>query len=79
MATSEVLRLAHDLVEAVEHEAGQDHVEEFVEQAVRNELERARARRFLDRLDQELGPVDEGMIERFDALFAEVEAAHSDV
>ena len=77
MATSEVLRLAHDLVEAVGHEAGEDHVEEFVEQAVRNELERARARRFLDRLDQEFGPVDEALIERFDALFAEVEATNT--
>lgn len=56
MATSEViLRLDHELVEAVAQEAGENGVEEFVERALRNELDRARARRFLDRLDEDLG------------------------
>ena len=62
-------------VDATRHaEAGEGHVREFVERAVRNELERARTRKFLDGLDAELGPVDEAMIERFDGLFAEIDA-----
>lgn len=74
-ATDPTLRLAPELIEAVESEAGEGHIEEFVERAVRNELERARSRRFLDQLDAELGPVEESLIEHFDALFAEVAAA----
>lgn len=48
--------LAPDLIEAVETAAGEGHVEEFVERAVRRELERARRRRYLDQLDAELAP-----------------------
>ena len=70
-----IFRLTPELIEAVEAEAGEGHIEEFVVRAVRNELERARARRFLDELDAELGPVDETLIEHFDALFGEVDAA----
>jgi hypothetical protein len=71
------LRLAPDLIEAVESEAGEGHIEEFVERAVRNELERTRFRRFLDRLDSELGPVDESLIEHFDILFGEIDSVAS--
>jgi len=74
-ASEPTWRLAPELIEAVQSEAGEGHIEEFVERAVRNELERARARRFLDRLDAELGPVDESLVEHFDSLFAEVDAA----
>lgn len=79
MATSEViLRLDHELVEAVAQEAGENGVEEFVERALRNELDRARARRFLDRLDEDLGPIDETLIHHFDELFDQVETANRD-
>ncbi len=74
-AIDPTLRLAPELIEAVESEAGEGHIEEFVERAVRNELERARSRRFLDQLDAELGPVDESLIQHFDSLFDEVDAA----
>ncbi|MGH9189152.1 MAG: hypothetical protein ACRD0Q_03825 [Acidimicrobiales bacterium] len=74
-ATDPTFRLTQELISAVESEAGEGHIEEFVDRAVRNELERARSRRFLDQLDAELGPVDESLIEHFDTLFAEVAAA----
>jgi len=76
-ATDPTLRLTPELIEAVESEVGEGHIEEFVERAVRNELERARSGRFLDQLDAELGPVDEALIEHFDSLFDEVNAASS--
>ncbi len=69
-------RLTPELIEAVQSESGEGHIDEFVDRAVRNELERARARRFLGRLDAELGPVDDSLIEHFDSLFAEVDAAN---
>lgn len=78
-STDPSFHLTPELIEAVESEAGEGHVEEFVERAVRNELDRARSRKHLDRLDAELGPVDEALVEHFDALFAEVDAANSAV
>ena len=74
-ASEPMWQLAPELIEAVQSEAGEGHIEEFVDRAIRNELERARARRFLDRLDAELGPVDESLVEHFDSLFAEADAA----
>jgi len=73
--TEIVVRLDHELVDALATEAGDDGVERFVERAVRHELDRTRGQHFLDHLDHELGPVDDALIERFDALFEEADSA----
>lgn len=61
----------------VAHGGGRS-VEEFIEGAVRNDLRRLRVGQFLDDLDDQLGPVDEALIETFDRLFDEAESEVSD-
>lgn len=57
--------LVHDLKEA----AG-GNVSSFVTAAVRNELDRRRLHAFVDELADELGPLDEAEVARYNEMFA---------
>jgi hypothetical protein len=50
-------------------------VSQFVSRAIDHELERARLRELLDRLEAELGPPDPGLVRTARAAFDRAEAA----
>jgi len=57
------------LAETVERHVGDRGLSSFVAQAVENELERISLGNYLDELDEAHGPVADGLVERFDALW----------
>ena len=55
------------LAARVEEHVGQRGLSAFVARAVDHELEREQLNRYLDALDEELGPVPEQLVEGYDA------------
>lgn len=54
------------------HAAAPQNVSAFVSAAIRHELDRQRLFGFLDELAEELGPVDEDEVARFNDIFSSI-------
>ena len=76
MATTKLSVTVEDqLVQQVRALVGVRGVSEFVNRAVRHELETERLTMFLIELEDELGPPDEQMVAEAEAAFDRVEAS----